>query len=200
MIAYIDQAVAREMYPDIDSVLILAEAAGVAVASLFEGGRLAFRSSGIWQVHGLDLSGATGEVVSRRSSRWGTSGTTGRILRPNVRQPSGFVCSTLRPDDSAIGFPSLTARRPRRAAASGMHLPICRAAQAGTLLDRGLTPEGYRGGIPFPSPAIRRDGRFWPTNLGQYGVMDPGFKASMCPLNEAPGPNRKTARHQYVRA
>jgi hypothetical protein len=124
----------------------------------------------------------------------------GQDFAAYIRQPSGFVCSTLRPDDYSIGFPSRTARRPRRAAASGTHLPICRAAQAGTLLDGGLTPGCYRGGIPFPSPAIRRDGRFWPTNLGQYRVIDPGSKASMCPLNAAPGPNRKTARHQYVRA
>jgi putative ABC transport system permease protein len=45
-------------------VLILAEAAGLAVASLVVGGALGVPLLWYLQVHGLDLGGATGEVVS----------------------------------------------------------------------------------------------------------------------------------------
>jgi len=45
-------------------VLILAEAAGLAVASLLVGGAVGVPLLWYLQVHGLDLGGATGEVVS----------------------------------------------------------------------------------------------------------------------------------------
>ena len=45
-------------------VLILAEAAGLAAASLAVGGAVAVPLLWYLQVHGLDLGGATGEVVS----------------------------------------------------------------------------------------------------------------------------------------
>jgi putative ABC transport system permease protein len=70
--------------------LILAEAAGLAVASLIVGAALGVPILWYLQVHGLDLGGATGEVVSLAGVVVGHLSYGRQDFRPTFRRHSGW--------------------------------------------------------------------------------------------------------------
>jgi hypothetical protein len=91
--------------------LILAEAAGLAGASLVLGGAIGVPLLWYLQVHGLDFGGAIGEF-SLAESWWVTSGTVGKIFLLTVKPRWGWRSLLLcLPSIPRCGLPAFDRRK-----------------------------------------------------------------------------------------